>query len=115
MADEDPVLKGQFNQAMTDVNRRLRGHDTLYKEINDSQVLLGKFSVLIEKVTAQLTGALETNAKRDGECKACKEDLEAKIEANNIFRYKVAAIVAFLVVIAPSVISVIILLGGGSK
>jgi hypothetical protein len=87
----------------------LKGHDELYKDVAALQSALQGFTVCLQTATGQITGILDKDDKRDGDCEKCKAGLEAKIEDINRWRWRIIGAISAVVGI-PSIVSCIILL-----
>ena len=114
MVDE-PVTRREFDRVVQDHERRLAGHDGLYKDLQETREELVKFTEALQAARLEIGGGSSEHIACKTECARHRDGFEKRVRVLEAFRWKLlgAYAVAVLVLGIPGIGSFIMLLSGG--
>ncbi len=102
MSRDDPVLRGEYEQFKTDVERRLQGHDGLYGDLRETREELVKFTETLRAAREQVISVVTDRAKCQDDCKGYRAGFEKRIRALERFRWQIAGALIVLSFVVPA-------------
>ena len=109
---EDPITRREFDRVVIDHERRLAGHDGLYKDLQETREELVRFTEALIQARTEIVSGMTDRDKCQELCAGYRSGFEKRIRALEKFRWQIGG--ALLIVAAvPGWTAVILLLGGG--
>ena len=109
---DDWVTRREFDRVVVEHERRLAGHDGLYKDLQETREELTRFTEALKHAREELVSGLTDRDKCQADCVSHRVGFEKRIRALEKFRWQIGG--ALLIVAAvPGWTAVILLLGGG--
>ena len=109
---EDPITRREFDRVVIDHERRLAGHDGLYKDLQETREELVRFTEALIQARTEIVSGMTDRDKCLENCATYRGGFEKRIRALERFRWQIGG--ALLIVAAvPGWTAVILLLGGG--
>jgi len=109
MADE-LVTRREFERVVSDHERRLAGHDGLYKDLQDTREELVKFTEALKAARDEMVGGLTDHDRCQQSCAKYRTEFEKRIRALERFRWQFGG--AVLVIVAlPTWVMLFLTLG----
>ena len=109
MRPDTAVLRGEYGEFKSDVERRLKGHDELYTDVRHLSESLVKLGITVEQASAKLAGAIEDDSDHVVKCELCKAALNSRIDTLNAWSWKIIGAWSALVAL-PAIGGFVILL-----
>jgi hypothetical protein len=108
----EAIGKDLFEQFKGDVERRLDGHDGLYRDLRETREELVRFTEALKSARDEIVSGMTDRDKCQEACAGYRAGFEKRIRALEKFRWQIGG--ALVVVAAvPGWTAVILLLKGG--
>jgi t-SNARE complex subunit (syntaxin) len=105
----NPVLRGEYTTFKDDVERRLNGHDSMYRDVSELQSAIHELTSVFRRATEDVQEIMGDSRDPNGKCAKCRTAIDDKIDDINKWRWRViGAFGAFIAI--PTVVSCIILI-----
>ena len=109
---DDPITRREFERVVHDHERRLDGHDSLYRDLREAREELVKFVEALRGLSKELSDEGSEHAACRAQCEKHRDRFEKRIRALERFRWQIGG--AMLIIVAiPSWLAVVMLFVGG--
>ena len=108
---DDYIERREFERVVTDVERRLAGHDGLYKDLQDTREELVRFTEALVQARGEITSGLTDRDKCRAECFDNRRGFEKRIRALERFRWQIAGALIVIAAVPGWTTLVIVLIG----
>ena len=105
---DDPITRREFDRVIGDHDRRLAGHDGLYRDIQETREELVRFTEALKQARDQIVSGMTDREACQERCAHHREGYEKRIRALERFRWQLGGALVILVAI-PSWLAVIML------
>lgn len=109
---EDYVHRTEFDRVVADHERRLKGHDGLYRDLQETREELIRFTEALKEAREQMTSGVTQNERCQEKCVGYRSGFETRIRTLERFRWQIGGALV-LIAAVPSWTAVILLLAGG--
>lgn len=93
---EDFVPRREFDRVVADHERRLAGHDGLYKDLQETREELTRFTEALKHAREEIVSGLTERDKCQVDCSNHRSAFEVRIRALEKFRWQFGGAVVFL-------------------
>ena len=93
---DDPVTRREFDRVVQDHERRLKGHDSLYKDLQDTREELVRFTEALVAARSEIMSGMNDRDLCKADCAKHRGEFEVRIRALEKFRWQFGGAVVFL-------------------
>jgi DNA repair ATPase RecN len=101
MSPEEYVHKSEFDRVVADHERRLKGHDGLYRDLQETREELVRFTEALKGARDQIVSGLTDRDKCREDCEQHREGFDRRLTVLERFRWQIGGALIILSVVVP--------------
>ena len=101
MSPEEFVHKTEFDRVVADHERRLKGHDGLYRDLQETREELVRFTEALKGARDQIVSGMTDREACQEHCEHHRAGFESRLTVLERFRWQIGGALLLLSVVVP--------------